>query len=307
MARFAHITRGKTGSQWVKDVLGDPRIIGPHDVRLSQPHDRYGMRDFAAEPEGTLVAPLFHAVPADWLAHKGADDRCVVVLRDPRDAIVSAAFSMAYSHVTTAEVALVRRPLLALDVRGKLEVTAYLFLAQPEMDVPWAEHRSTGCELLCRFEDLLTDELAAFRRIIDHFGWDVRDDVLREVVDGMTFSRRSGGRAPGEHDVFSHFRNGVAGDWRNWFDRDLAERFENARPGMMRRLGYETRDDWWRRQPDELANLQSPAAPRESPQQLRAELTRVRAELDVVRGAAERVLDSSAALDALERALADER
>jgi Sulfotransferase domain len=305
MARFAHITRGKTGSQWVKDVLGDPRILAAANVTLRSPHRDYCMRDFANEPDRTLVAPLFHALPPDWLACKGPGDRCVVVLRDPRDAVVSAAFSNAYSHVTTPELALVRPALLALDVRGKLEVTAYLFFAQPEMDRPWAQFRSTGAELLCRFEDLLTDEHAAFRRIVDHFGWDVGDELLREVVGGMTFARRTGGRPRGENDVFSHFRNGVPGDWRNYFDRDLAERFENAQPGLLRQLGYESRDDWWTEQPERLARLG--AREDEDAGALRDELERVRAELSAVRRAAARLLDACAPLDALERTSADQR
>jgi Sulfotransferase domain len=262
MGRYAHITRAKNGSQWVKDVLSDPRILAAQGLRFREPSRDNAMQAFGREADGTLVAPLFRVTADDWLAHKRPGDRCVVVLRDPRDTVVSWAFSMAYSHVAAGRIAIVRPAVLALDLRGKLEVAAYGFMLNDYQNRSWAQHGSTACALVCRFEDLLDDELCAFRSMIDHFGWDVSDALLREVVEPLTFERRSGGRARGEKDEYSHFRNAVPGDWRNYFERDLAERFEGASPGLLRVLGYESSDDWWKQLPEKLPALGARDVPR---------------------------------------------
>jgi hypothetical protein len=251
MPRFAHFTRAKTGSQWVRDVLSDPDIVGPQGVTAWRTTKR-DVDAFASAHDGTFLSPLFNVMPVEWLAMRRPGDRCVVVLRDPRDAIVSWTFSLAYSHVSGRATELIRPALLSLDLRGKLEVAIVLFFTVPRMDLAWTTYAPSGSELVCRFEDLLTDEVAAFRAMIDHFGWNVSDETLRTVVDRYTFKRRSGGRAPGVKDDGSHFRNAVAGDWRNYFDRDLARRFENLAPGLVRALGYETSDEWWTAQPESL-------------------------------------------------------
>jgi hypothetical protein len=302
--RFAHITRGKAGSQWVKDVLTDPVIFAAQGLRFHQPLGAYGMSDFAAEEDGTLVAPVMQVSSDQWLTQARADDRCVVVLRDPRDTIVSWLFSVSYSHVTEDHILLIRPPMLALDLRGKLELATYIFWLGSSTQLSWVEFEPTGRERVFRYEDLIADELGAFRAMVEHFGWDVREDDLRAAVERVTFSRRSGGRARGEKDVFSHYRSGVAGDWRNYFERDLAERLENAAPGMMRRLGYETRDDWWTAQPVTIPDLDAGAAASADAEAARAEAALARAELAAVKAASAKLLERCAALDGAERTLA---
>ncbi|MGC8484325.1 MAG: sulfotransferase domain-containing protein [Candidatus Baltobacteraceae bacterium] len=260
-ARYAHITLGKAGSQWVRDVLSDPEILSLQPgVHLIPPFrgGEYGIAEFAKEPPGTFASPIFHVRYDHWKQYAREGDRCITVLRDPRDSIVSWAFSLAYSHVTEEHVRLIRPTLLALDLRGKLEVSAYTFWESSGAQRSWADKGETASELVLRYEDILRDQYAAFRKAIDFYGWSVPDDVLRRVIDRLSFEKRSG-RQRGEKQEFSHYRNGVAGDWKNYFDRDLAQRFEEACPSLLCELGYETRNDWWKACPEELAVLGSGA------------------------------------------------
>jgi Sulfotransferase domain len=67
---------------------------------------------------------------------------------------------------------------------------------------------------------------------------------LLGIVYERSFSRLAGGRRPGEEDVTSHHRKGVAGDWRNHFTDAHVERFKELYNPVLVRLGYETDDRW---------------------------------------------------------------
>lgn len=67
---------------------------------------------------------------------------------------------------------------------------------------------------------------------------------LLGVVHGQRFARQSGGRAPGEEDVRSHWRKGVAGDWRNHFSPEHVRAFKQSYDPLLLALGYEKSADW---------------------------------------------------------------
>ncbi len=230
----------------MKDVLTDPELFALQNLRFSYPSKggTYGMPEFAAEADGVFAGPIYEVRYEDWRRYRADTDRCIVVLRDPRDSIVSWAFSVAYSHVTEEHVRIIRPALLQLDLRGKLEVAMYTFWESSIAQRSWAGRAQTRDELVVRYEELIAGELATFRSILAFFGWQAPEATLATVVRRLSFATRSG-RERGEKQEFSHYRNGMAGDWRNYFDRDLGERFEGACPGLVRALGYERADDWW--------------------------------------------------------------
>ena len=63
--------------------------------------------------------------------------------------------------------------------------------------------------------------------------------VLLEIAYRHRFERITRGRKPGQEDPGSHYRKGVAGDWKTHFTVSVAERFEERFPGMIQKLGYE--------------------------------------------------------------------
>jgi hypothetical protein len=271
--RFAHITLGKAGSQWIKDVLSDPDIFSlQKGLRLAPPPGgMYSIADFAHEPDGSFVAPIYHVKYSDWKTYAGKDDRCIAVLRDPRDSIVSWAFSTAYSHVTEEHIQVIRPTMLALDLRGKLEVAMYTFWESSAAQRSWAKQPKTKTEYVVTYESIIADQKKGFRAIMDFFGWQAPDGVLQTVIDRLSFKTRSGGRNPGEKQEFSHYRNGKAGDWKNYFDRGLSQRFEAACPGLLKDLGYEKDSGWWKKVPEHIAGLDEGAiGTKKDPKRLQA-------------------------------------
>jgi hypothetical protein len=95
--RIANITFPKAGSQWLRDLLTDARVLptGIQDVGT------LGIRQvstFAQLPDRSLVAPFYSVRRELWERYAGHDDRAVVLIRDPRDMLVSWLFSALYSH-----------------------------------------------------------------------------------------------------------------------------------------------------------------------------------------------------------------
>lgn len=237
--------------------MSDPDILSlQNGVRLAAtPGGMYGIADFANEPEGSFVAPIYNVKYPDWKAYAAKGDRAIAVLRDPRDSIVSWAFSTAYSHVTEEHIQIIRPTMLALDLRGKLEVAMYTFWESSNAQRSWAKREKTKSEYVLTYESIIADQKKAFQEVLNFFGWKAPAEVLDTVINRLSFKTRSGGRNPGEKQEFSHYRNGMAGDWKNYFDRDLARRFEAACPDLLKDLGYEQTSDWWESVAEEVSGL----------------------------------------------------
>jgi lipopolysaccharide transport system ATP-binding protein len=113
--------------------------------------------------------------------------------------------------------------------------------ANIEIQRSWIE----AGEPIIRFEDLLTDDRAILEDVlIGRCGLDIRKGKLRRVVERESFERLSGGRQRGDEDTSAHYRKGVAGDWRNYFDEPLKDAFKETYGRLLIDAGYERDSSW---------------------------------------------------------------
>lgn len=244
--RVLHLTLEKCGSQWVRDVLNAPEVQAysrrPYSgVTLSMADCRT-----LEIPDFTFSGPIYGMNQWEWEYWRNPDDRAVVVLRDPRDALISLLYSLLYSHVPTSMVDAFRKTLHGLE--NQEARISYLITSQRRsisfrMYKSWVT-QETDSALLIRYESLIQDQQSGFRKILDWLHWPVPDDTLGKVVERLSFSSRSG-RQPGEGDKLSHFRKGIANDWRNHFTQEHGELWEQLYPGLLTEIGYEQSNDWW--------------------------------------------------------------
>lgn len=224
----------KCGGSWVRNMLADytstERFLDDRLVR-----------------RGDVVQ--VHRLPKTWYR------RPVVVSRDPRDMYVSF-----YHHETRygsreRNLAITRhfqpdpsRPLredFAAYLEAKLRYVTHPPFSLAEFVRAW---RGRPAAVWVRYEDCLANGEAALTRVVQALGLPLDAGRVRHAVEINRFENatraRGKERKPGDADPSAFERKGVAGDWRNHFDRRSCELLERYEGESLRALGYE-RDACW--------------------------------------------------------------
>ena len=236
-----HVTHHKAGSQWVNRILhalAYERLVMP-EVRDGAINVQFLERPIRAGmiyPTVYVTRDEFESVrlPRSW--------RRFVVVRDLRDTLVSAYFSIKHSHAMEAPRDLEdRHRLHELSVEeGLLFLLDSWLPDRAEVQQSWLG----GPDDVLKYEDLLRDDLRILERVlIDHCRLNVPPERLREVVLANRFEARAG-RKPGQEDQSSHERKGIAGDWRNHFTDRVAKFFKERYGDLLVATGYEKDDRW---------------------------------------------------------------
>jgi hypothetical protein len=93
-----------------------------------------------------------------------------------------------------------------------------------------------------RYEDVINDEPAMFRRLFDFYGFDDKAVAvgLSAVEEASIHSRRT----PDTGTQRRHVRSGKTAQWREHFGASHVERFKALTGDLLVRLGYESDMDW---------------------------------------------------------------
>jgi lipopolysaccharide transport system ATP-binding protein len=175
------------------------------------------------------------SLPASW--------RRFVVIRDLRDTLVSAYFSVKLSHREDPVLEAGRERLQSLGLdQGLTWMLDHLMVARSaEIQASWCR---AGVSMI-RFEELIERDAEILERVlIDECELALDRPRLRRVLRRTSFERMSGGRVPGEEDPTSHFRKGVPGDWRAYFGGPLKAAFKERWGELLIATGYERDNDW---------------------------------------------------------------
>ena len=170
--------------------------------------------------------------------------RVVHIVRDGRDAAVSAAFHSRNFGKRGRGSRTPGNEDQSLFAEGQLEKLAADWGSRVSKTV------EDGPALLgegyteVRYEDLLARPVEEVRRLLGFLGADASEEAARRCVSSASFEKLSKGRKRGEEDPTSFFRKGVAGDWRSVFTEEDRRVFKEAAGGLLVELGYEKDLDW---------------------------------------------------------------
>ncbi len=225
----------KCGGTWIRNMLRTyngtqvylaDRLVRPHDVIQT------------------------HRLYRPWYR------RPLVVVRDPRDLFVSQYYhdthyrrrekNLEIERHFRHDPARPRREDFGAYLEAKLRLRANPPFHYGEFVRSW-QYRPRACWV--RYEDCLADAAAELARIVRWLGLPVDPDRLRHAVEANRFENatlaRSGrARRPGEEDATEFERKGIAGDWKNHFDRRSCELIQRHEGWTLASLGYEPDASW---------------------------------------------------------------
>ena len=203
-----HITHYKAGSQWVRRVLeelAEPWVVRP-ELESTQFRSRF------IQPRG--VYPTVYVTREQFESVKlSVGWKRFIVIRDPRDTLISLYFSLKTSHdMENRDMSDCRARLQGMATeRALITLIRVGFESVSSIQRSWLE----GPDELLKYEDVLDRDTELFERVlVGQCGLKTTPERLRAVVTANRFEARSG-RKPGQEDRTSHERKGIAGDWRN--------------------------------------------------------------------------------------------
>lgn len=192
-------------------------------------------------PEKKILSPLFLSFNCFKDIKKPDHYKVFFVTRDPRDIIVSLYYSILYSHREIGHISDMRNNLTKKSqTDGLLQVIDWtsesgIFEALES----WSNAENIDPYLkIYRFEDLIGDnQFEYFKKLMQHCQIDILDTELEIVLSDLSFQSLSG-RSKGSEDRNSHYRKGIAGDWKNYFDESIEAYFMQKTGALLEQTGY---------------------------------------------------------------------
>jgi lipopolysaccharide transport system ATP-binding protein len=228
-----HITQWKAGSQWIREIL--TRCIPHKKVMPSFNGNEIICRN-------TVYAAAYLSKQEYESLRPPVDSRYFIVLRDPRDILVSGYYSLKFSHVVLPGISKQRKELDSTTLEeGMFRVMDTLVAPCVDIAVSWVK---SGAEWI-RYEELLKKDVELLSKaLLVDCRLPIKKKALEEAVLACRFEKFSGGRKPGQEDINSHLRKGIAGDWKNQFTPRVKAVFKQRFGEALRLCGYEKDNDW---------------------------------------------------------------
>lgn len=240
----------KSGTTWLKKMIasypGFHELLIPdvaaYELATGGSHDYDLPTDIFSRFKDMLVVTKMHVhgSPHNVELLRQAGVRYIVLYRDLRDVAVSHLFYVRRTpwhpeHPVYAELSLLE----GLAAFAERTLLAYVSWVRS-----WRENRDPKVSLELRYEQMLTDPIAAMTRVAQHFELDSSPDQIQRIVETHSFQRLAGGRSRGQENKASFFRKGMAGDWKNHFTSELKELYKKLIGDFLIEFGYEQHHSW---------------------------------------------------------------
>lgn len=233
----------RTGSQWFKKILRDPIFYQYTGLKVYN-YGELGLKQAkfdGALPQRTVGTHLYIGYPTYLSIPKPARYRTFFILRDPRDIAVSWYFAAKYSHGALNPIPRLRRGLKKLSQTDGLK---YSIDSLEEFGLFWAQRSWMSINgdadkiRIFRYEDFSRDNRKFLQDLLDYMEVAIPPQEFAALYERHAFKQITGGREPGVEDQHNHYRKGIAGDWRNYFDPSLRRHFREVTGDLLDVLGY---------------------------------------------------------------------
>jgi len=164
------------------------------------------------------------------------DKKFVLLVRDPRDALVSAFFSFGGKHLShklpqkNSEAFLAR-----VQNNANLDIDEYVIKhSQTNLKrmIEYRDHLDFNTGMIFRYEDIYYDKLKFLKAIFEHFSIDVDNALLARVAKKHDVR-------PEQEDVSKHIRKGAPGDYINKLKPETIEKLNAILSDIASSYGYD--------------------------------------------------------------------
>ena len=231
------VTSHKCGSQWFKSIFGSRHmhnildyhyyafkllpLKGFDTTKLTK--RRYDIRQL----KPGIYGPIYVG-PSSLNGLKDSDN-IYVVIRDPRNLIVSWYESLLKTHALMGNVGEMREQLKNLPKLQGLDlmIDHAVNFGTFEVMEEWALEKHDNPRVkIVKFEDLFSgNQEAEFEAMLNHFHLDCDKISLSSILSRFSFKRLSKAN--------KHYKKGRSRTWKNDLNHDQVDRIENLCPNIM--------------------------------------------------------------------------
>lgn len=237
MKSVAIVTLGRCGTHWLSRLLHD--LL---DLEQLKTHN-WEERDIAAieakQPGGKIY--LSHDLLAKFAPIADIVD-IIAMVRDPRDALISAAWYWVSNPPGTDRGRF--RVSWNLDLPDDSSSDAvFATLKQAGYRMHWLESYLTQgvtvLHTLVKFEDMHVNVRVVLEQLFRRHAWFWPDEKkLKKAIHRASFFYRSDGRDRGDERIAHHYRRGIVGEWKEYFTEAENVAFCKRFAHIMGPLGY---------------------------------------------------------------------
>jgi hypothetical protein len=232
LTKYNNTIQGKNSTIF-KEIEGFPILTQDDFTQICRTS---AMRLFAKFDYGEGVRVLAEKTPDnvshfEMLKQLFPRSKFINVIRDGRDVAVSG-----WHHNQR------NSPKWAAETFGTIEkycqTMAGIWLQQIASAQKFSE-ANPGAVTNVKYEDLLNTPAAEMKRIFKFLEVESSAELIKECREAASFKTLSGGRDPGQEDRSSHFRKGVAEQWRDDLSAEGRRIFNSIAGAQLKQLGYE--------------------------------------------------------------------
>lgn len=164
------------------------------------------------------------------------EHKSVLLVRDPRDALVSQYFSFGGKHVShSVPEKNVEKFVASTQASAALDIDAYAIQFAPQYHAKlqaYLTHLDFNNVLLRRYEDIYFDKQKFLGEIFKHFGIEVPEAIIAKVAAANDVR-------PATEEVGKHIRKGAPGDHREKLKSETIEKLDDLFREIGKRYGYD--------------------------------------------------------------------